>query len=32
MADITIEQIKKLKELSGVGLTDAPWPLCAKKA
>ena len=23
MADISIEQIKKLKELSGVGLTDA---------
>lgn len=27
MADITIEQIKKLKELSGVGLTDAKQAL-----
>ena len=27
MADITIEQIKKLKELSGVGLTDAKHAL-----
>lgn len=29
MAEITIEQIKKLKELSGVGLTDAKQALVA---
>lgn len=31
MADITIEQIKKLKELSGVGLTDAKQALVEAK-
>jgi elongation factor Ts len=31
MADITIDQIKKLKELSGVGLTDAKTALVEAK-
>ena len=32
MAEITIDAIKKLKELSGVGLTDAKRPLLKLKA